>query len=62
MNFGACSSGTQAVHQTGLPCLVRKLFSTSTAANNYAIHAEDGDDSEMDDVEEQTDDGDVHYR
>ena len=48
-------------HLANLP-LVRKLFSTSTAANNYAIHEEDEDDSGMDDVEEQTDDGDVQYR
>ena len=48
-------------HLASLP-LVRKLFSTSTTANNYAIHEEDGDDSGMDDVEEQTDDGDVQYR
>ena len=47
-------------HLASLP-LVQKLFSTSTAANNYAIHEEDGDNSGMDDVEEQTDDGDVQY-
>jgi len=40
-------------HLANLP-LVRKLFSTSTAANNYAIHEEDGEDSEADDeVEDQ---------
>ena len=40
-------------HLANLP-LVRKLFSTSTAANNYAIHEEeDADDGETDDVEDQ---------
>eukprot|EP00092_Neocalanus_flemingeri_P033379 GFUD01036295.1.p1 GENE.GFUD01036295.1~~GFUD01036295.1.p1 ORF type:complete len:593 (-),score=185.36 GFUD01036295.1:123-1901(-) len=43
-------------HLANLP-LVRKLFSTSTAANNYAIHEDDGDDSEMDDVEDHPADG-----
>ena len=38
-------------HLANLP-LVRKLFSTSTAANNYAIHEEEGDGSEMDTVQD----------
>ena len=39
-------------HLASLP-LVRRLFSTSTAANNYAIHEEEGDGSEMEQVEDQ---------
>eukprot|EP00090_Calanus_glacialis_P005923 TRINITY_DN14633_c0_g1_i3.p1 TRINITY_DN14633_c0_g1~~TRINITY_DN14633_c0_g1_i3.p1 ORF type:complete len:589 (+),score=193.88 TRINITY_DN14633_c0_g1_i3:24-1769(+) len=41
-------------HLASLP-LVRRLFSTSTAANNYAIHEEEDDGSEMEQVEDQQD-------
>ena len=41
-------------HLASLP-LVRRLFSTSTSANNYAIHEEEDDGSEMEQVEDQQD-------
>jgi len=40
-----------STHLASLP-LVRRLFSTTVANNNYAIHEEDGQESEMEQVDE----------
>jgi len=40
-----------STHLASLP-LVRRIFSTTVASNNYAIHEEDGQESEMEQVDE----------
>merc|ERR1719206_886533 len=40
-----------STHLASLP-LVRRIFSTTVANNNYAIHEEDGQESEMEQVDE----------